>query len=256
MITPAKYFGGKTRLSPQIVALLPPHRVYVEPFAGSAAVLFRKRQSAHEIINDRDGSLVAFFRCMRDRPDELHRVCDLERARRWWVRTQQGFGRIPTRSGWSTSIDQRSNNARAIVNRVATFDDAAARLRGVSIENMDAIELVQKYDAPDGVMYVDPPYLDETRTAYADSRRPGGDYVHEFADRSLHHHLLNKLDACDAFVVISGYPSSLYTKRLAHWRRIDIDVTKASGHGRGEGPQRATECLWVNRPIEMQHALF
>jgi hypothetical protein len=31
---PFAYYGGKGRLAPWIVTLLPAHRVYVEPFAG------------------------------------------------------------------------------------------------------------------------------------------------------------------------------------------------------------------------------
>lgn len=71
------YLGGKSRLAPWIASLLPAHRTYVEPFAGSAAVLFAKALSKTEIINDRDRSVVCFFRVLRDQPDELVRVLTL-----------------------------------------------------------------------------------------------------------------------------------------------------------------------------------
>lgn len=106
------YHGGKGRLAPWIVSLLPPHRVYVEPFAGSAAVLLAKAPSTHEILNDLDRNAMTFYRVLRDRAEDLELACrltpyardefaaatldddgidDLERARRWWVRTNQSF---------------------------------------------------------------------------------------------------------------------------------------------------------------------
>ena len=36
LIGPLPYIGGKRRLAPTIVALMPPHQTYVEPFAGGA----------------------------------------------------------------------------------------------------------------------------------------------------------------------------------------------------------------------------
>jgi DNA adenine methylase len=53
--TPLTYYGGKQRLAAQIVALMPPHRVYLEPFAGGAAVLFAKPRAPRETLNDIDG---------------------------------------------------------------------------------------------------------------------------------------------------------------------------------------------------------
>lgn len=59
---PFAYFGGKTILAPRIADLLPPHRHYVEPFAGSLAVLLAKAPSVMETVNDLDHSVVAFCR--------------------------------------------------------------------------------------------------------------------------------------------------------------------------------------------------
>jgi len=71
---PTQYLGSKGRLGPWIASLLPPHRTYVEAFAGSAAVLFAKRPSPTEVINDRDADLVCLFRVLRDRGSELARA--------------------------------------------------------------------------------------------------------------------------------------------------------------------------------------
>ena len=75
MKPPIAYYGGKSRLAAWIAGMLPPHRVYVEPFAGSAAVLFAKPRSTHEILNDVDGHIVHFFRVLRDRREELEEAC-------------------------------------------------------------------------------------------------------------------------------------------------------------------------------------
>ena len=102
------WYGSKARIAARISALMAdiPHRVYLEPYAGSAAVLFRKPRVPVEIINDVDGQVVNFFRVLRDHPAELARACQLtpysraeyetivdraaagevERARRFWAR--------------------------------------------------------------------------------------------------------------------------------------------------------------------------
>jgi hypothetical protein len=57
------YYGGKTGLADRIVAVLPPHRHYVEPFAGSLAVLLAKPRSRLETVNAVNGDLLTFCRC-------------------------------------------------------------------------------------------------------------------------------------------------------------------------------------------------
>ena len=58
-----------------IVKLIPEDaKNYVEPFAGSLAVLLRKEPHQCEVVNDLDNRLVAFWRVLRDKPDELQRA--------------------------------------------------------------------------------------------------------------------------------------------------------------------------------------
>jgi len=120
---PFPYYGAKGRLASQIVDLLPRHRVYVEPFAGSAAVLFAKPAAPVEVVNDLDRNVVTFFRVLRDTPDELIRalrftpyardefaaadlaedgITDLERARRFFVERRRATtlpGPVAARAG-------------------------------------------------------------------------------------------------------------------------------------------------------------
>lgn len=262
------YHGGKGRLAHWIVGMMPAHRVYLEPFAGSAAVLLAKPQSTHEILNDLDGNVVTFYRVLRERPDELARACrltpysrdefnaatfhsgldDLERARRWWVRCQQSFAHTGTAAtGWSTSIKRGSNNARTVYNRIELFEAVADRLLPVTIENRDALTLIGETNVPDAVVYADPPYLLATRSAM--QRRPAGDYEHEFASEDDHRALADVLHQHVGTVLLSGYPSELYDRLYAGWWRTERVVVRRSSNGRSAALPHATEVVWSNRPI-------
>jgi len=67
---PLKWHGGKHYLAPKIVALMPPHLHYVEPFAGGLAVLLAKEpEGVSDVANDLDGDLVNFWRVMQSGDD-------------------------------------------------------------------------------------------------------------------------------------------------------------------------------------------
>lgn len=274
-VTPlVPYHGGKGRLAPWIVSLMPPHRVYVEPFAGSAAVLLAKTPAIHEILNDIDGNAVTFYRVLRDQPDELERACrltpyareefeaadlsveglsDLERARRWWVRTNQSFAHTgSSRTGWSTSIMRGSNNARTVLNRIDRFAAAAQRLGTVTLESMDAIEMIERYSTADGVIYADPPYLVSTRSTM--TKRPAGDYIHEFSSEEDHRRLAAALRTSEATVLLSGYDSPLYNELYGDWYRTERRVLRRTSNGRSATQVHCVEVIWANRPIDTQTA--
>lgn len=66
-----RYHGAKWRLAPWILAHLPPHDVYCDPYGGSGAILLRKVPAPLELLNDLSRDVATFWRVLRDRTDEL-----------------------------------------------------------------------------------------------------------------------------------------------------------------------------------------
>jgi DNA adenine methylase len=104
----------------------------------------------------------------------------------------------------------------------------------VIIENRPAHELIAQHDGVDTLFYVDPPYLEETR-----SDRARKAYRHELTDED-HVALLRQLRLVAGMVVLSGYPHPLYDQALVGgWRRVET-----AAHA--DGARDRTEVLWIN----------
>jgi len=273
---PFGYYGAKARLARRIVDLIPPHRVYAETHAGSAAVLFAKPPSPVEVINDIDGEVTHFFAVLRTDPVRLARACRMtpysraeyeacaerpadldpvERARRWWVRCNQSFNKAGAsgRAGWAASAARGSNPAPDHAARADELSAAAERLRTVLVENLPATRIIAKYGLPDAVLYVDPPYLETTRTGRDRSR--GRDYSHDTASDDEHRDLAAALRATRATVLLSGYASALYDEFYDGWHRLDLPVTRPSAN-HADRDRHATEVIWSNRPLRGAAGLF
>lgn len=263
---PFAYFGGKTTAAVRIVEHFPPHLHYVEPYAGSLAVLLAKPRSRMETVNDLDHSIMTFWRVLRDRPDELARVCqltphsraewedcerlevcdDLEHARRVWVRLSQGRAGRLNRVGWRhyvSPVTQATSFPGYLDGYVDRMAAAVERLHHVTLDCRPALELIEKYGShPDVLLYVDPPYLGSTRGSYDKS------YRFEMRDEGSHRELAEALRGCASAVVLSGYASALYDRELyPDWYRAEF--TSGTGQG-GDGWSNRTEVLWSNRAPE------
>lgn len=190
-----RWLGGKYRLAPWIIGHFPDHRIYLEPFGGGASVLLAKAPAYNDIYNDLDGELVNLFTVLREQGAELIRQlrltpyaeveywrafeqCDepLERARRTLVRSHMGHGtggaRIDRPTGFRTDGVSGSTN---VAGEWAEFPDDLPpiihRLRRVNIMQRPALELIARYSDPKVLIYLDPPYLPETRSAKSRKRR-------------------------------------------------------------------------------------
>ena len=250
-----KYPGAKNRIAPWICEYIPKHKVYLEPFAGSLAVLLNKPRSHIETVNDLHGEVVNFFKVLRDNSEELIKLIsltpysrteydlsyqesdsDVERARKFCVRCWMGFGCANLyHNGFKSGQQSNSPNpARAWDELPATMYQAAERLKGVQIECLPAVELIKRYDTEDVFIYADPPYLHGTRKNYL--------YKYEMQDAE-HVELLETLLNHPGKVLLSGYDNDLYNNILNGWNKVHKTTL-------AEGGLRRTETLWMNYDIE------
>lgn len=274
MRTPLTYYGGKQQLAHRIVALMPAHRVYLEPFCGGAAVLFAKPRADRECVNDVDGRIVRFWRVLRDRPGELAdavantpysreewRECrygpepydDLEAARRLVVTVDQSFSREGT--GWSPPsvlFDRRGRwQAGVWQNLPDKLAAAAHRLAGVAVERSDACDLIPTYDQSDGVIYCDPPYPRGERLA------PGKGYRHD-DDGTLWPRLVDTLrTVAHASVILSGYPCE-HTAALEDdgWQSVPMPRKRSVQARSGGTLGWAPEHVWLSPNLRAPLSLF
>lgn len=254
LVPPFPYFGGKMRLAEAIVSHFPAHDRYVEPFAGSLAVLFAKTPEAFEVVNDIDGRLMRFWRTLRDRGDELEALCaltphsreeyaaakkgpepedELESARQLWVLYCQSISGSSEGAGWRAPGPTRKSPGQHFSRFHQRFDGLPERLAHVTLESMDALRLIERFvDDAGTLIYADPPYLDETRS--------GGTYTHDMSSPEEHEALLHLLLAHKGPVVLSGYRSDLYDEMLEGWTQIATETFTQNG-------QERTEIIFMNR---------
>lgn len=256
---PFAYYGGKTRMAKDIVSFIPADaETYVEPFAGSLAVLLRKEPHGYELVNDLDDRLIAFWRVLRDKPEELQEVLaatpyaraefehalaaidepcsDVELARLVFIILRQSRRRSTSAvaGNFRSSGGLPSGPGGAFSRSVDSLLAVSERLRHVVIEKTDALDLVDHWDRPRTVMYLDPPYVGETRTAR--------DYTIENAEVKFHEQLMDKITDAKARIILSGYDHPVYA-RLGDWNRVDMQQQTGSTSA---STRYATETLWMN----------
>jgi len=251
-------------LAPWIISHFPAHRCYVEPFGGGGSVLLRKDRSYAEIYNDLDGEIVNLFRVAREDGERLAQLveltpfsreefkqsyqpdeCPLEQARRTLTRSFMGFGS----NGYNMATGFRSNVTRSgstPVHDWMNYPDALRatiqRMRGVVIENKDAVECMKTHDAATTLHYVDPPYVFSTRS---DLRH---DYRHEMEDVD-HEEMALDLKKLIGMVCVSGYRSDLYDRIFAGWMRVDRKA-------KADGASERVESLWLSDNCVVQQSLL
>lgn len=265
--SPLKWHGGKSYLASRIVAMMPPHIHYVEPFAGGLSVLLAKDpEGVSEVVNDMNGDLTNFWKCLADGiafgimrrtleatpfgekvwddPLEWFRRspgAPVDEAIAFFVRCRQSLaGRMDTFAPLSRNRTRRGMNEQvsAWLTTVEGLPEVHARLKRVVVLNRDALDVIRQQDGPKTLYYCDPPYLHETRATT-------GEYAHEMT-HVQHAALLELLSTIEGKFLLSGYRSPLYDDAAAThgWHRTDFDLpNNAAG---GAEKRRMTECVWTN----------
>jgi DNA adenine methylase len=276
---PLKWHGGKSYLATKIVALMPKHLHYVEPYAGGLAVLLARDpddrrlwladdgscRGVSEVANDINCRLMTFWRVLQDVDlfAQFHRqvqAIPLSRTA-WEAAHSHVYGHdlvadavaffvlcrqsLAGRMKGFTSITRNrtrrgmNGNASEWLGAIEGLANVHERLRRVVIENRPALEIIRREDGPKTLFYLDPPYLHETRAA-TDA------YASFEMTEDDHRELLDVLGGIEGRFLLSGYRSTLYDMAAAQhgWTRIDFEIANhAAG---GESKRRMTECVWCN----------
>jgi len=181
MKTPISYYGGKQTMLKHILPLIPDHSLYTEAFCGGCAVLFAKKPSDCEVVNDLNRGLINFYWIASMYYPDLKREIDKTLHSRdihahamhintypeffsnvqwaWAVWTLSKLSFASMQDG-SFGYDRSGTTALKISNAKDEFTEyISKRLSSVTIENTDALDVIERYDCENAFHFVDPPYV-------------------------------------------------------------------------------------------------
>ncbi len=254
MKTPLTYYGGKQKLAPKIIQIMPIHKLYCEPFCGGAAVFFNKEPSKVEVLNDTNNELINFYKVVqRDyvslekeimislHSRDLHRKAttiynnpdmfsELKRAWAIWVLANMSYC---SKLDGSFGYDRTGTTSKKMLNKREAFTmDLSIRLQEVQLESADAIRIIKSRDTKDSFFYCDPPYFNSDMGHY------DGYTIEDFTM------LLEALTNIEGRFLLSSYPSPVlkeFIKRY-NWCSIAFDMSLDVSKGK----RRKTEMLSGN----------
>lgn len=222
---PLTYYGGKKRITGEILPLIPQHRIYCEPFFGGGAVFFAKQPSYLEIINDHNENLINFYEQVQNNFEELATAIGntlhsesqyrravaiynglkpadcLTKAVSTWMVFNQSWD-SSARAGWKFDIGTGGSHiARRLAHARRNFCPwIKKRLQYVQISCRDALQVIRERDSSDTFFYLDPPYPGANQGHYSGY---SWDDLEE---------LLTLLTAIEGKFMLSNYPSDMISK--------------------------------------------
>ena len=182
-LAPFGWVGGKSKLAPWLVTLIPEHTQYVEVFGGALNLLWAKKRSKLEVINDFDGELVNLYRVIKSNPHTLsdrleelwfsREIFNLLKFKQISARGNNKieraahtyFGITASFSGKRTHFGRaklpQSGQSRNQASRLhRDFTVWSRRLKYTQIENLSFEQMLKDYDHEASFFYLDPPYYD------------------------------------------------------------------------------------------------
>ena len=168
--------GGKTKIAREIIDLFPDHKTYAEVFIGGGSIYFRKPLVDVNVINDKDKDIIDIYRDMRDVGMETkkmtfkgsrHAFDKLKDQKKFKSKRERLFRNIylskfsysgNRQSYWGEQESERKKGQKhgEVIKRNA--ERLIAKLKKTHILNMDFRNVIQRYDSPTTLFYLDPPY--------------------------------------------------------------------------------------------------
>lgn len=161
--------GSKYPILKTIFKYMPDHKIYVEPFAGSAVVWLNKDPEDINVINDLDPFLKKEMSLIKKAPvdaDKYTRLETVDETRAFYNKSPKTPAdrlhhlRIEQNSGFSST--PINGNPERILNRQNINLDRLIKtkvlLKNTIVLNEDYERVVKKYDSVDTFFFIDPPY--------------------------------------------------------------------------------------------------
>lgn len=263
-IRPAfKCHGGKYYLSDWIISHFPENYqeyTYLEPYCGGANVLLNKEKSVLEAVCDTDITIVQIFRAIRDEPKEFARRLNLvkycqetfdralkrengpfddylDQAVNEYILRRMSRGGLRKAFAWSNRLrGGQPGDLNAWKTALKLLPTLAERVKEVYIFNKPAVEVIKTFNTKNVLVYADPPYLHDTR-------RSTDTYAHEMSIDD-HIELARTLNGFAGKVILSGYPSPLYSRLFKDW---NCERKKIANHSsQSKAKEMKTEMIWKN----------
>lgn len=262
---PVKTHGGKFYLCGWIIENFPENYqelTYCEPMCAGASVFLNKVPSGEEVINDIDKGLVSVYKSLRDEPkefiDRLKKIKYTEKSFKMalaksteefedyidrgvneYMLRRMSRGGMKKAFAWSDRLrGGKPGDVNAWETMLEELPTIAERVKNTIILNKPVFDIMKVWDDEGTLMYLDPPYLHETRSDGACDV-----YKHEMTVED-HINLLNLAKNARSKVLISGYSAPLYNRALKGWKIKKKAVANHSGQTKTK--EKRTEVLWMN----------
>ncbi len=173
--SPICWPGGKRLLVKELLKRIPPHRIYVEPFAGGAKLFFAKEPAEINILNDLNRNLMLFYDALRrgfnpakcdmaPHPEKFEQArqrlddpCNFFYVNKWsFSCNMEDYS--PRKRG-SRSKQCTENPSKCFTATPSRYAEAwQEKLSKAKLHATDFREVLNAYDSPDTFFYLDPPY--------------------------------------------------------------------------------------------------
>lgn len=276
-----KWMGGKHALAPWIMTKFPPHKRYVDVFAGGLHMTSNKENAEENIVNDINGNLIDVYKCIHGKSSCAELTAMLEEMcvyseklfldYKKIIEDTENFKklRLPLRAFIYIYLNRTSFNGKG--------KDFARRADGSVLYGMPPIlkklhrkfqagsyvftqehwaNTLQRYDSEDTLFYLDPPY-------YVTATSKGKDYYEYVMDVQAHANLAMDIDKYIKLGNwILSYDDVPQVRKLYKSKHIILSPSKCQTSGNAIAGQKEQETVYKqellisNLPIENINTIF
>jgi DNA adenine methylase len=176
---PFNRIGNKLPMISDILKLIPPHKTYVEVFAGSASVFFNKEKAKHNIINDLDKDISYRLNLLKKAPDDINKYrkfTDVKEVKDFYKNFNSNnasisdkiiYEFIKSSTGfWSKPIQKESQIYKKSNFRTKNLSFYKDKIKDTILTNCDYKKIIDKYDDNETFFFIDPPYETDNSKYY------------------------------------------------------------------------------------------